>query len=244
MKFRGLIAQIMTMTDKTINYTIELESDSQGIEVSSKENSKVINEISKSMEEQMLVVKKAKKYSYEITNSAKNAAKKLEAIKAMEYENMETVSNSYKDFKILIHKLEQGASSNMNTNMKIKNLEEKIYSIQNIADEVSKISANTNLLALNTSIEAVRAGEAGKGFAVVAEEVRKLAENSTVQAKQIEGIINSIKQEIHDISLNIENEIHDINGYVQSSKVTKQNLLLPLKNNIKLQRIPLINYYT
>ncbi|WP_411681747.1 methyl-accepting chemotaxis protein [Clostridium thailandense] len=224
MKFRGLIAQIMTMTDKTINYTMELKSDSEDIEVSSKENLKVINGISKNMEEQMEVIKKAKQYSYEITNSAKHVAEKSEIIKAMEYTNMETVSNSYKDFETLIHKLEQGASSNMDTSIKIKNLEEKTYLIQNIADEVSKISADTNLLALNASIEAARAGEAGKGFAVVAEEVRKLAESSTVQAKQIADIINSIKQEIYNISSSIENEVKATNEYVQSSKVTKQNL--------------------
>lgn len=224
MKFRGLIAQIMTMTDKTINYTIELKSDSGDIEVSSKENLKVINKISKNMEEQMNILKKAKQYSYEITNSAKNVAKKSEIIKDMEYTNMETVSTSYKDFEILIDKLEQGASSNMDTSVKIKNLEEKTYLIQNIADEVSNISANTNLLALNASIEAARAGEAGKGFAVVAEEVRKLAESSTVQAKQIADIINSIKQEIHNISSSIEDEVKAISEYVQSSKIAKQNL--------------------
>lgn len=229
-KFRGLIAQIMTMTDKTINYTIELKEGAENIKISSKENSKVINGISSNMEDQMHVVKEAKEYSYEITNSARNVAEKSEAIKKMEYINMETVSSSYKNFETLIDKMEQTVSSNINTSKKIRGLEEKTYLIENIADEVSKISANTNLLALNASIEAARAGESGKGFAVVADEVRKLAENSTKQAKQIEDIISNIKQEIHDISSNMEDEINALNEYIQFSQVTKQNL-----NKIKSQ---------
>jgi methyl-accepting chemotaxis protein len=223
-KFRGLVAQIMTMTDKTINYTMELKKDTEGIKISSREGSKVINGISENMDKQMHMVKETKEYSNEITKSAKNVAKKSEAIKEMEYKNIETVSNSYKNFEVLINKMQHTAVSNMNTNKKIKSLEEKTYLIENIADEVSKISENTNLLALNASIEAARAGEAGKGFAVVADEVRKLAENSTEQAKKIEGIISSIKQQISDISSNMETDISSINEYIEFSQVTKQNL--------------------
>lgn len=78
----------------------------------------------------------------------------------------------------------------------VNNLSEKSEHINRMLEVINKISYNTNLLALNASIEAARAGDAGRGFAVVADEVRKLAENSTGSAKEIAQTINEINDEI------------------------------------------------
>ena len=81
-----------------------------------------------------------------------------------------------------------GGAAVLETVHAMKQIEEKISIIEDIADQ-------TNLLALNAAIEAARAGEMGKGFAVVAVEVRKLAERSQQAAKEITSLAkNSVNK--------------------------------------------------
>jgi hypothetical protein len=65
--------------------------------------------------------------------------------------------------------------------------------IDEIILSVSEIATQSNLLALNASIEAARAGAHGRGFAVVADEVRALSQQSTAAAQQVRGILGEIQ---------------------------------------------------
>lgn len=76
----------------------------------------------------------------------------------------------------------------------ITDLSERTLQISEIITTVRDVAEQSNLLALNASIEAAKAGEHGRGFSVVAMEMRNLAEQSKVAAGQVRGILGEIQK--------------------------------------------------
>jgi hypothetical protein len=80
----------------------------------------------------------------------------------------------------------------------VERLEERLDRIETVLAGISDIADQTNMLALNASIEAARAGSgdggaSGDGFAVVADEVKSLAEESQAQADEVEQILDEVR---------------------------------------------------
>ena len=95
--------------------------------------------------------------------------------------------------------------------------------IGHIVEVIKGIADQTNLLALNAAIEAARAGEQGKGFAVVAEEVRKLAEQSSISATQIATLISNIQRETELVIGVIENGKGEVTAGVEAVNLAENS---------------------
>ncbi len=104
---------------------------------------------------------------------------------------------------------------------------EKVDQLNQLADNIGEvvvsikdIAEQTNLLALNATIEAARAGEAGKGFAVVADEVKKLASETAHKTEEIETRITEIQDATQDTVQAMQTIIDNINDIDTASSET------------------------
>jgi methyl-accepting chemotaxis protein len=91
-----------------------------------------------------------------------------------------------------------------------RDIEEIIATVQDIADQ-------SNLLAVNASIEAARAGDRGKGFAVVAHEIKSLADQSKDAVQQVRSILQDIRKWIGAVVMAAEQGSKAVDAGVEQS---------------------------
>lgn len=85
------------------------------------------------------------------------------------------------------------------TAKKVKRLGEASQKISRVVSLINGFATQTNLLAMNASIEAAKAGEEGQGFVVVAEEVRTLAQQSAAATAEIEQVVEEIQRQTNEV---------------------------------------------
>lgn len=103
-------------------------------------------------------------------------------------------------------------------------LSEQANQIGSISQFVSDLANQTNMLALNSAVEAVRAGENGKGFSVVANEIRRLADQSQRSAEKIYVLVSEIQSAINSTVMVTEEGTKRVAAGVQIAQ--KQRKLL------------------
>lgn len=120
------------------------------------------------------------------------------------------------------------------TNRTVETLEQATNRIGTVVTLIQDIAEQTNLLALNATIEAARAGEAGKGFAVVASEVKSLAsqtgkatEEITIQIKSVQDGVAAAVIAIREVSeaiREIDSHVTAIAGAVEEQGASTQEI--------------------
>lgn len=138
-----------------------------------------------------------------ITTSVENQATFIEETSSSIEEmaaNIRSVSDAAERANVKAGGLEsvavEGGKSVNDTISSIQEIEDSSKRVIQIISMIQDMNEQTNLLAMNAAIEAAHAGQEGRGFAVVANEVKKLAEDGSDQAKQIVAYIDTMNERI------------------------------------------------
>ncbi|MDB5581691.1 MAG: histidine kinase [Bradyrhizobium sp.] len=161
----------------------ELQAAANQQATSSKEQSSAMSEIATTIRELIAT-------SRQIAESAQRVAQVAEDTDASARAGDDTVEKANTSISGIRRQVDLIVSHMLD-------LGKKSQQIGSVLDIVSELAEQTNILAINATIEAAGAGEAGKRFAVVADEIRKLADRVAGSTKEIRGLIDDVRAAVN-----------------------------------------------
>lgn len=192
---RELIGQVKTSSEQLAAFSVELAASAEQTSEASEHIASVTLEVASGSDDQVRTTIETSGVVDHIVQDVQTIARNSTNVSdaAIHAEQLSVDGNDI--INTAVQQMNSIQTSIDSLGGVIRGLGERSAEIGQIVEVITGIAAQTNLLALNAAIEAARAGEHGKGFAVVSEEVRKLAEESSISAQRISELIIGIQTE-------------------------------------------------
>jgi methyl-accepting chemotaxis protein len=202
------------MENKTIEFKEMATSVGDSIKSAVSTVSSAATQLEASSENLSAIADDASAQSTTVANAAGEASSNVSSVAAATEEFSASIGEVATQVARSAEAAQQAVNRAKEADQTIQGLSDAAEKISSVVSLITEIAEQTNLLALNATIEAARAGEAGKGFAVVASEVKNLANQTAKATDDIIAQVNNMQSVSNDAVRMIEvvrKNIEDIN---------------------------------
>jgi methyl-accepting chemotaxis protein len=207
---RGQIGRIMEGVAVLSSSASEISATVAEVATSSAQTSSAMTETTVTVEELRQAAQRASERAKSVANSAQESVKTSASGK-----------QATDDTVRMMRRLKEQMASMGET---VVRLSEHSRAIEAIIASVQDLADQSNLLAVNASIEAARVGEHGKGFAVVAHEIKNLADQSREATEQVRSILDETRKWVSAVVMSTEEGIKAVDGGVQQSILAGESI--------------------
>ncbi len=187
---RGLVGSINTTAVKVASAATETQSTAL--------------RLTEASDQQAQEIETAGVAIYEMTKSSERVSANAAQSTAVAQQSVDIAKKGAETVQGTIQGMESIREQIQETSKRIKRLGESSQEIGEIVGLINDIADQTNILALNASIQAAMAGEAGRGFSVVADEVQRLSERVANSTKQIGTLVKTIQTDTNEAVISME----------------------------------------
>lgn len=207
----GAIADSINATVESMRDVIaSINTTSKEVSDSARENLATIEHLTQSTELQRNGILGASEVCQNMTDTLTQMAEKAKLLAEIAAHSLELAEKGGLAVNRNTGGMETLREQIQGTSKRIKRLGESSQEIGSIVGLINDITDQTNVLAMNASMQAAMAGDAGRGFAIVADEVQRLAERSANATKKIETLVNAIQVDTGEAVVSMESSISEV----------------------------------